>query len=48
MATLVGDAAPGRGKREDDVSWVDTNLTQPKNKENSRGRFSCYKLTVKI
>jgi hypothetical protein len=41
MTTLAGgEAPPGRGKRGDDASWADTNLTELKNKENSRGRFS--------
>jgi hypothetical protein len=43
-----GEAAPGRGKGQDDVGWVDANLTGPKNEENSHGRFSCFKWTVKI
>jgi hypothetical protein len=42
------EAAPGRGKRGDDASWADTNLTEPKNEENQRGRFSYYKWMVKI
>jgi hypothetical protein len=29
------EAALGRGKRGDDASWVDANLTEPKNEENS-------------
>jgi hypothetical protein len=33
---------------EDDASWADTNLTGPKNKENTCGRFSLYKWTMKI
>jgi hypothetical protein len=41
--SVVGEAAPGRGKREADV-----NLTRPRNEKKSRGRFSCYKWTVKI
>jgi hypothetical protein len=32
----------------DDTSWVDVNLTGPKNKENLYGQFGCYKWTVKI
>jgi hypothetical protein len=44
VATSVrGEAAPGRGKGGDDISWANANLTRPKNKENSRDRFSCYK-----
>jgi hypothetical protein len=42
------EAALGRGKRGDDASWADTNLTEPKNEENQRGRFSYYKWMVKI
>jgi hypothetical protein len=38
-----GEAAPGKRKGRENASWADTNLTGPKNKENSRGRFSCYK-----
>jgi hypothetical protein len=45
VATLVGgEAAPERGKGRDDSSWVNTNLTGPKNEENPHGRFSCYKM----
>jgi hypothetical protein len=43
-----GEAAPGRGKGGDDVSWADTDLTGPKNEENQRSQFSWYKWTVKI
>jgi hypothetical protein len=38
-----GEATLGRGKGGGDDSWADANLTRPKNEENSRGRFSCYK-----
>jgi hypothetical protein len=38
-----GEVPPGRGKGGDDASWADANLTGPKNKENPRGRFNCYK-----
>jgi hypothetical protein len=38
-----GEAAPGTGKGGDDANWVDANLNEPKNEENSRGRFNCYK-----
>jgi hypothetical protein len=49
MATSAeGKATPGREKRGNDASWDDTNFTGPKNEENPYGRFSCYKLTVKI
>jgi hypothetical protein len=49
VETLAGgDVAPGRGKKGDDVSWVDTNLTGPKDEKNSRDRFNCYKWTIKI
>jgi hypothetical protein len=38
VATSVGgEAAPGREKGEDDVSWADANLTRQINKENPRG-----------
>jgi hypothetical protein len=49
-ATMLarGEAAPERGKGRDDVSWTDVNLTEAKNEENSRGRFSRFKWTVKI
>jgi hypothetical protein len=43
-----GEAAPGRGKGENDASWAYTNLTRPKIEENPRGRFICYKWMVKI
>jgi hypothetical protein len=44
VATVArGEAAPGREKGGDDTSWVDANLTGPKNKENPRGCFSCFK-----
>jgi hypothetical protein len=43
-----GEAATGREKGGDDASWTDANLTEPKNEENSCGRFNCYKWTVKI
>jgi hypothetical protein len=43
-----GEGAPGRGKGGDDTYCADTNLTRPKNEENSCGRFNCYKWTVKI
>jgi hypothetical protein len=49
VATSVGgEAAPGRGKGGDDISWVNANLTEPKNRKNQRGQFSCFKWTVKI
>jgi hypothetical protein len=40
--------APGKGKGGDNTSWADVNLTGPKNEENPRDRFICYKRTVKI
>jgi hypothetical protein len=43
-----GDAALGRGKGGDDANWDDMNLTGPKSEENTRGRFSWYKWTMKI
>jgi hypothetical protein len=44
MATSAGgEVAPGRRKGGDDGSCADANLTGPKNKENSGGRFSCFK-----
>jgi hypothetical protein len=43
-----GEVAPERGKGVDDVSWVDVNLTKLKNKEYSRGPFSCFKWMVKM
>jgi hypothetical protein len=43
-----GEVALGREKGGDDVSWAKANLTGPKNKDNSCGRFNCYKFTVKI
>jgi hypothetical protein len=48
MAMLArGEVAPRRGKGGDDASWADTNLTNPKNEENPRGRFRCYKMDSK-
>jgi hypothetical protein len=44
MMSVEGDAAQGKRKRGDDVSWSDANLTGAKNKENSSDRFSYYKL----
>jgi hypothetical protein len=40
VMSVGGEAAPGRGKGRDDVSWPDANLTEPK--------FSSFKWTVKI
>jgi hypothetical protein len=49
MTTSVeGEAGPGRGKGVDDISWVSTNFTGPKNEENPYGSFSYYKWTMKI
>jgi hypothetical protein len=48
MASARGEAALGRGKGVDGTCWADANVTGPKNEENSHGRFSCYKWTVKI
>jgi hypothetical protein len=49
VTTSIGEeAAPRRGKGGNDTSWANTNLTGPKNKENSHRRFSWYKWTVKI
>jgi hypothetical protein len=49
MATSAGgEAAPERGKGEDNTSWTDVNLIGPKNKENPHDQFSCYKWMVKI
>jgi hypothetical protein len=42
------EAAPDRGKKGDDVGWVDVNLIGPKNKENSHGRFNGYKWMINI
>jgi hypothetical protein len=46
--SIGGLAAPGRGKGGNDTSLADVDLTMLKNNENSPGRFSCYKCTVKI
>jgi hypothetical protein len=43
-----GEAAPGRGKRGNSVSWAGKNLTGSKNEENPHGRFNWYKWMVKI
>jgi hypothetical protein len=41
VATSVGgDVASGRGKRGNDVSWANVNLTRPKNEENLCDRFN--------
>jgi hypothetical protein len=48
MMPAEGEIAPERGNGGDELSWTDVNLTGPKNEENSRRRFSCYKWTVKI
>jgi hypothetical protein len=49
MTMSAGGEAPlGRGNGGDDARWTDTNLTGPKNEENSHGRFSFYRWTVKI
>jgi hypothetical protein len=48
VTSVGGEAAPSRKNRGDDASWVDVNLIGPKNEENSRSRFNCYKWTVKI
>jgi hypothetical protein len=31
--SVGGEVAPGKGKGGDDASWVDVNLTGPKNKK---------------
>jgi hypothetical protein len=33
MMLVGGEATPGRGKGEDDVSWADVNFTGPKIKK---------------
>jgi hypothetical protein len=44
MTTLAREeAAPGREKGGEDVSWADANLTRLKNEENTCGRFNWYK-----
>jgi hypothetical protein len=43
-----GEAAPESGKRVDNISWADVNLTGPKNKEKLCGRFNCYNWMMKI
>jgi hypothetical protein len=35
MMSVGGEAAPGRGKGGDDVSWADANLIGPKNEKKS-------------
>jgi hypothetical protein len=42
------DIEERRGKGGDDMSWAHADLTKPKNEENTRGRFNCYKWTMKI
>jgi hypothetical protein len=39
VTSAGGEAAPGREKEGDDGNWANTNLTKPKNKENSNGQF---------
>jgi hypothetical protein len=41
--SVEGEVASGREKGENDASWADANLTEPKNEENSRDRFIYYK-----
>jgi hypothetical protein len=48
MTSVGGEAVPRRIKRRDDASWADVNLTGPKSEENTHGRFSFFKWTVKI
>jgi hypothetical protein len=48
MTSAGGGASLGRGRIGDDASWANMNHIGPKNKENSRGRFSSYKWTVTI
>jgi hypothetical protein len=43
MTLVRGEATPDREKGGDDVCWADTNLTGPKNKENTHDQFNCYK-----
>jgi hypothetical protein len=44
---MLAEGEEARGRRCG-TSWADTNLTAPKNEENLRGRFNCYKWTMKI
>jgi hypothetical protein len=48
MTSTKGEATPGSEKGGNNVSWADTNFIGPKNKENSHGRFSCYKWMMQI
>jgi hypothetical protein len=43
-----GEVAPWKGKKRDDASWADMNLTGLKNEENPYSPFNCYKWMVKI
>jgi hypothetical protein len=47
-ASARGEAALGRGKGGDDVSWVDMNLTKPKKMNKTNVQFGWYKWMVKI
>jgi hypothetical protein len=47
-ASARREAALGKRKGGDDTSWADTNLIRPKNNENPRSRFSCFKWMMKI
>jgi hypothetical protein len=40
VMTARGEATPERGKRGDNVSWADANITRPKNEENPHDRFN--------
>jgi hypothetical protein len=44
MMSAGGEVTSGKGKEGDDTSQAQANLTGPKNEENPRGRFSCYKM----
>jgi hypothetical protein len=33
VTSTGGEAAPGRGKEEDDTSWANANLTRPKSEK---------------
>jgi hypothetical protein len=44
MMSVEGEASPERRKGGDNDSWIDANFIRPKNKENSRDRFSWYKI----
>jgi hypothetical protein len=48
VMSVGGETTPVRGNGGDDASWNNVIFTGPKNVENQRGRFRCYKWTINI